>query len=74
MKNEKDLGLVEPNIELVHDIGEYTVNDAVIIYYNKSKLGFEDIDTVVKDCKQKSMVISKTLEVLSDKFKENIII
>lgn len=74
MKNEKDLGLVEPNIELVHDIGEYTVNDAVIIYYNKSKLGFEDIDIVVKDCKQKSMVISETLEVLSDKFKENIII
>ena len=69
MKNEKDLGLVEPNIELVHDIGEYTVNDAVIIYYNKSKLGFEDIDTVVKDCKQKSMVISETLEVLIDKFK-----
>lgn len=74
MKNEKDLGLVEPNIELVHDIGEYTVNDAVIIYYNKSKLGFEDIDAVVKDCKQKGMVISETLKVLSNKFKENIII
>lgn len=74
MKNEKDLGLVEPNIELVHDIGVYTVNDSAVVYYNKSKLNFEEIDAVVKDCKQKGMVISETLKVLSNKFKENIII
>lgn len=80
MKNKEiDLGLVEPNIEIVHDIGVFAITDeesegSVAIYYNKSELDFEEINVVLKDCIEKGMTVEETLKVLIAKFKENIMI
>lgn len=80
MKNKEiDLGLVEPNIEVVHDIGVFAINDeeseeSVVVYYNKSELNFEEINIVLKDCIEKGMTVEETLKVLIVKFKENIMI